>query len=369
MSLDSSFYNNPLSDWLLALTGSVLFFLALKGLVSIVRRRVRRLEDGTAAALNGIVPELLGKIHPVSLLFFSVFFGTQWLELPEIARGILRKAAFLVLLLQCALVGSTGIRYWTRHYRKKKLEVDANAATTLSSVGFLLRLLLWVIFLLIALDYLGIDITALVASLGIGGIAVALAVQNILGDLFASFSIVLDKPFVIGDFIIVDSFMGTVEHIGLKTTRVRSLSGELLIFSNTDLLKSRIRNFKQMQERRVVFSIGVTYQTLFEKIQAIPAILEAVVKARERVRFDRAHFKGYGPFSLDFEVVYWIDSPDYALYMDIQQTINLEIFRRFEGEGIEFAYPTQTLHFKSHPEKSPGSRPFQAEHGRNTGGR
>ncbi|MGA9537034.1 MAG: mechanosensitive ion channel family protein, partial [Desulfobacterales bacterium] len=176
------------------------------------------------------------------------------------------------------------------------------------------------------------------------GIAVALAVQNILSDLFASLSIVLDKPFVIDDFIIVDNYMGTVEHIGLKTTRLRSLSGEYLVFSNNDLLKSRIRNYTRMLERRVVFSIGVTYQTPLEKLKQVPATIRKIIESQEAVRFDRAHFQGYGDFALKFEVVYYVLNPDYNRYMDIQQSINLAIFESFEKEGIDFAYPTQQLY-------------------------
>jgi small-conductance mechanosensitive channel len=223
------------------------------------------------------------------------------------------------------------------------MESNAGAVTTLSSVGFVLQSLLWMILLLVALDNFGINVTTLVAGLGISGIAVALAVQNILGDLFASFSIVFDKPFVIGDFIIVGDFLGTVEYVGLKTTRIRSLSGEQLIFSNGDLLKSRIRNFKRMYERRVVFTIGVLYQTTYEQLIEIPKMIRSIIESQGQVRFDRAHFKEYGAYSLNFEVVYWIQNPDYNVYMDIQQAINLTIFKQFKEKDIHFAYPTQTL--------------------------
>jgi len=172
---------------------------------------------------------------------------------------------------------------------------------------------------------------------------VALAVQNILGDLFASLSIVLDKPFAVGDFLIIDEHMGAVENVGLKTTRVRSLSGEQLVFSNADLLKSRIRNFGRMFERRVVFKIGVTYQTPRDKLQRIPAMIREAIQRQDKVRFDRSHFQAYGDYALTFETVYYVLSPDYNQYMDIQQAINLEIHEAFEAEGIEFAYPTQTL--------------------------
>jgi small-conductance mechanosensitive channel len=223
------------------------------------------------------------------------------------------------------------------------LETDPASVTTVSALGFVGKLVLWLVILLLALDNLGVDITGLIAGLGIGGIAIALAVQNILGDLFASLSIVLDKPFVIGDFIIVDNYLGTMEYIGLKTTRLKSLSGEQLVFSNSDLLTSGIRNFKRMYERRVVFTIEVVYQTPVEKLAAIPKMIREIIEKQEHTRFDRAHFKEYGPSSLDYEIVYYVRKPEYNVYMDIQQAINLEIFRRFEQEGIEFAYPTQTL--------------------------
>jgi small-conductance mechanosensitive channel len=197
--------------------------------------------------------------------------------------------------------------------------------------------------LLLVLDNLGVNITALVAGLGVGGVAVALAVQTILSDLLSSLSIALDKPFVIGDFLMVGDMLGSVEYVGLKTTRLRSLSGEQLVFSNTDLLGSRIRNFGRMYERRVAFNLGVTYQTTREQIRKVPAIIREAIETQDRTRFDRSHFKEYGAYSLNFESVYYINGPDYNQYMDIQQAINLTIHEGFEREGIDFAYPTQTL--------------------------
>jgi small-conductance mechanosensitive channel len=194
------------------------------------------------------------------------------------------------------------------------------------------------------LDNLGFNITTLVASLGIGGIAVALAVQNILGDLFASLSIVLDKPFVIGDVINVNGVIGTVEYVGLKTTRVRSIGGEQIIFSNADLLKSRIHNLKRMETRRVAFTVGVTYDTLEPQLRTIPALLAEIVKAQPQVRFDRAHFIGLGPSSLNFEVVYIVNTADHAVHMDVQQEVYFQLVKVFAEHGIEFAFPTQTLH-------------------------
>lgn len=196
------------------------------------------------------------------------------------------------------------------------------------------------------LDNLGVDVTTLITGLGIGGVAIALATQNILGDLFASLSIVLDKPFVVGDFIRTGEDLGRVEQIGLKTTRVRSLSGELLVFSNSDLLQSRIRNYKQMEERRILFRIGVVYQTAPARLRRIPLIVREIIERQQAVRFDRAHFAAFGDSSYDFEFVYFVGSPDYNAYMDTQQAINLAIVDAFAAEKIELAYPTRTLHLE-----------------------
>jgi small-conductance mechanosensitive channel len=172
-------------------------------------------------------------------------------------------------------------------------------------------------------------------------------VQNILGDLFASLSIIMDKPFVIGDFIVVDDYMGTVEHVGIKTTRLRSLSGEQVIFSNGDLLKSRLRNYKRMRERRALFGFGVLYQTATETLKRIPFLIQKIIEAQPMARFERAHFKGFGDSSLDFEVVYWMLDPDFNKYMDTQQAINLALMQALAAEGVSFAFPSRSLYFQS----------------------
>jgi len=254
-------------------------------------------------------------------------------------------------LLQAGLWGGALVNSVLEEYRKRKQKENPEDLTTLGLIGLAGRIAVWSVVVLLILDNLGVDITALVAGLGIGGVAVALALQNILGDLFASLSIVLDKPFVVGDFLAVGDMLGSVEHIGLKTTRLRSLSGEQLVFSNTDLLGSRVRNYGRMYERRVVFSLGVTYQTPRDKLRLIPTVIREAIEAQENTRFDRSHFSQYGDFSLNFESVYYVLSRDYNQYMDIQQAIYLAIHERFEEEGIEFAYPTQTL-FLERPESA-----------------
>lgn len=212
-----------------------------------------------------------------------------------------------------------------------------------SAWTFLASLAIWVVLALSGLSVLGFQISALLAGLGVGGVAAALAVQNILGDVFASLSIYFDRPFHIGDFIIVGEDMGTVERVGLRTTRLRALGGEEIVFANGDLTKSRLHNYKRMAERRVVFGFGVEYGTEFEQLKQIPTLVKAIVEARDGARLDRAHFKEYGAFSLNFEVVYYVRSADFNLYMDHQQAINLELFREFGERGIQFAFPTQKL--------------------------
>jgi small-conductance mechanosensitive channel len=250
----------------------------------------------------------------------------------------------VAVALQGVLLANHAISMWLGRQRSTRSAEDPAAVTTLTGLSYVARLAIWSAALLLTLENLGVDVTALVAGLGVGGIAIALAIQNVLGDLFGSLSIALDKPFVIGDFIIVGDMLGTVERIGLKTTRVRSLSGEQLVFSNSDLLGSRIRNYKRMQERRVPFTVGVTYQTPVDELERIPGLARECIESTPNTRFDRAHFKEFGDSSFVFEFVYYVGSRDYNEYMDAQQSVNLGLCRRFEERGIEFAYPTRTLH-------------------------
>ncbi len=342
--LHRTFYGNTLADWGIALAiaaGLALLFYFLQHLLV---RRLATWARKTENRLNGFVADIFSRTRFLFLLAMAVYAGSQYLELPPKPERLVTHIAIIALLVQAALWGNRGIALWLGDYLKRRRETDAAGATTVSVLGFIARVVLWSVLLLMILENLGFNITTVLASLGIGGIAAALAVQNILGDIFASLSIALDKPFVIGDFIVVDEVMGTVEYIGLKTTRLRSLSGEQIIFSNTDLLKSRIRNHKRMYERRVVFGFGVTYQTPHDKLERIPAMIREIIAAQPKTRFDRAHFKEYGDSSLNFEVVYFVHDPDYNLYMDIQQAINLALFRYFEQERIQFAYPTRMLY-------------------------
>lgn len=341
---DRILLGNTYKSWLIALAVTAAAFASLSLLRALVHRRLAAWSRRTSTDLDDLAAELVHRTGFYLLLILSVFLGSLALRLTPGARTVLGKLIVISFLFQGAEWGNAVLDRWIRRSGKSKKGEDKAGLTMFVALGFTGRLVLWSLALLLALDNLGVDITALIAGLGVGGVAVALAVQNVLGDLFASISIVLDKPFVIGDFIIVDHLMGTVEHIGLKTTRLRSLSGEQLVFANSDLLKSRIRNFKRMTERRISFTVGVTYQTPPDLLEALPDMIRRVVESRENARFDRSHFKGFGPYSLDFETVYYVTTPDYTIYMDVQQAINLDLCRRFGEAGIEFAYPTQSLY-------------------------
>ncbi|QAA77228.1 MAG: Potassium efflux system KefA protein / Small-conductance mechanosensitive channel [Candidatus Bipolaricaulis sibiricus] len=355
--LHEAFAYNEVWVWFVALGIFIGTFALLRLLKWTAHRRLKALRDRTQGDLPRLVVNLIRSTSTLFLVVVALFAAAQALTLPPGVGEAIATLALIAFLFQCAGWGARGITHWVNRTVKYKLEEekDAASATSLNAVAFLGKIALWTVALLLALDNLGIDITALVTGLGIAGIAVALALQNILSDLFASISIVVDKPFLVGDFIVVGEMRGTVQRIGLKTTRIRSLTGEQVVVANSELLRQRIHNYKQMQERRATFSFGVVYSTPPDQLAAIPALVREVVEAQPHTRFDRAHFKEYGEYALAFEVVYWMLRPDYNLYMDTQQAINLELYRRFAAAGIHFAYPTHTVYI--HP-------PSENDHGR-----
>lgn len=346
--LDQVYLGNPLWRWGVFALIVVAAMLALRVIRGILMRRLRRFADQTETDLDDLVEDLVARTNTVPMFLIALYAGSLTLELPPTATSILRTLAIFGALVQVALWANDLLAFAVRHFVHSEQRSEAANQSAADIITFVGRLVLWSIVLLLALDNIpGVEITSLVAGLGVTGIAVALAVQNILGDLFGSLSILLDQPFVVGDFIVVDDMMGDVEHIGLKTTRIRSLFGEELVIANSDLLTARIRNYKKMQERRVVFNLGVAYETPPDKLARIPDIIREAIEAQPSTRFDRSHFNQFGDFSLNFESVYYMLDPDYNVYMDVQQAINLEIFRRFDDEGIVFAYPTQTVYVSS----------------------
>jgi len=348
--LEMTILNNTLRDWLLAVGVMVGLALVLRLLSAFVFGRLAKLADRTANNLDDAVISALKRTSFITFLGVGYLAGRHLVALGDQVHAGITKVLVVIFLIQVGLWVVHAAREWLAHYRTRQLESDRATATAVGTISFVVQMATWSIVLLMILSNMGVNITALVTGLGIGGIAVALALQNVFSDLFASLSIVFDKPFVIGDFLIVGDHLGSVENVGLKTTRLRSLSGEQLVFANSDLLGSRVRNFGRMMERRVLFKLGVIYDTDQEKLKAIPTIVREVIEQEaERVRFDRCHFAAYGDFSLTIETVYYVLEPDYNVYMDIQQNINLAIRERFIAEGIEFAYPTQTLLLRRDP--------------------
>lgn len=333
--------------WLLAIAvfaSALLLFYVFKW---IAQRRLAKLAARTASGWDDAVVEAIQQTRFWLMALVAVYLASRVLLPPPQIAHLLQTVAVLAFILQAGLWGNLVIDRGLQSHAERKLASDPASLMTITALVFIGKLALFAVLLLLALSNLGINVSALIAGLGIGGIAVALAVQNILGDLLASMSIVFDKPFVPGDFIIVGDSMGTVQHIGLKTTRLTSLSGEQLIFSNNDLLQSRIRNFKRMTERRAVFTLSVIYQTEPEKLYQIPEIIRAAIELQPQTRFDRAHFARFSPSSLDFEAVYHVLAPEMGVYMDIQQAINLELLKSFASHQIKFAHPTQTIYLNS----------------------
>jgi small-conductance mechanosensitive channel len=345
--LSQEVLNNLVSEYLLALgiflIGLFIINFILKNIL--LNNLKKWLIKFHFHANNRLIKILQGTLIPL-LYLGLIYISIRNLTLhPILNQAIdvlgLIFATFIGIRLIGNLIEYTLRVYWLRG------EEDETRQQSVQILSPALRIITWTIGIIFLLGNLGFDISALVASLGIGGIAIALAAQGVFQELFSYFSILLDRPVQIGDFIIVGDLIGSVEHIGIKTTRLRSLSGEELILSNSDLTSSRIRNYKRMEERRIVFQIGVTYETSLEKLQAIPEFIREIINNVEKTRFDRCHFSSYGDFSLNFETVYYVETPDYYDYMDAQQKINFAIKERFEAKGIEMAYPTEVLYVNS----------------------
>ena len=298
--------------------------------------------EKTATSIDDFLILIIEKKLIPLLYFGALYLAAKSLTLTEYLGRVINIAGVVLLTFFSISLLIAVINYSLETYSGKKT-LDMSKQQSFRGMFTIIKVIIWGIGITFLLDNLGFKISAVIAGLGIGGIAVALAAQTILGDLFSYFVIFFDHPFEIGDFIIIGDYMGSIEHIGIKTTRVRSLSGEQLIFSNTDLTNSRIRNYKRMEKRRVVFKFGIVYDTPLEQLKEIPGIIKEIINNVSDTGFDRAHFAAYGDFSLKFEVVYYVMSGDYTKYMDIQQEINFEIKEAFGKRGIEFAYPTQTL--------------------------
>jgi small-conductance mechanosensitive channel len=342
--LDTVYWGNSVRAYLVAIAITLAIVLAVRVAVWVVVKRVSRWAARTETTFDDTIIKVVAATRSWLALIIAVYAGSLFLLLPGVGRR-LHTFAVIAFLIQIGVWATTALTATAARLREKKIAAgDPSGIGVISMIGLFGRFFAWAIIFILALDNLGVDITALIAGLGIGGIAVALALQSVLSDAFASVAIMLDRPFEVGDTIHVGDMIGTVEHVGVKTTRLRALTGEQMIFANNDLLGSRVRNYKRMTERRAIFAIGVTYQTPVETLEKIPAVIKGIIEKEANTRHDRANFKSFGPSSLDFEVVYFITTPEYKVYMDTQQRINIEILRQLTAMRVDFAYPTQTIY-------------------------
>jgi small-conductance mechanosensitive channel len=337
-------YGNSIERWLTGLVIAAGVLLALLLLRRVVVARLGKIAAHTPNRVDDLIVEMLARTRTAVLTVLSLIIASRWLLLPAHADNLLGTLGKLALLVQAALWAIGAVDFWAREYRTRPSSSgDRAGVATIQALSIGAKAVVWVLIGFSALKTFGIDVTALITGLGISGIAIALAVQNILGDLLAALSIVFDKPFDVGDTIIVDQVIGTVEHIGLKTTRIRSIGGEQVILGNADLLKSRLRNMKRMYQRRAVFQLDVVYETPPDMLERIPGILREIVTAQNPVKFERSHVATFTDSAIRIETVYFVLDPDYGKFMDIQQAINIAVLRRFAGERIEFAFPTRRM--------------------------
>jgi len=334
--------SNSLTEWLIA--GIVA--LAVWSGLWILRRLTAAHYKRYSAAHNRLpirlLAYLIGNTKQFFFLAIALDAAQAGLTLPERIQHVVSAFVLILILVQVGIWAGRSVRFYLE---MKELERGADQvfAGSLDIINFVARMLIWSLLVLVALDNFGVNITALLAGLGVGGVAVALALQNVLGDLFASLSIALDKPFVVGDRLAIDTFIGNVEHIGIKTTRLRSETGEQIILSNADILKSRVRNFGRAQEQRALATLRVTYETPSDTLQALPKLLESIVREQANARFDRCHLKTLGDSALHFELSYFVQQPSLNSLLDLQQAVNFRIVDEFRRLGVEFDYPTQRV--------------------------
>jgi small-conductance mechanosensitive channel len=344
--LSRQFLGNSLQAWLTASLTTAILFVVLMVVRRLLVSRLGVLAARTTNQIDDMVVALIGETRAWVLLVLAIYVGVAPLKLPPRVELYLAPAAKLVLLWQAAVWGAGAIAFWVKHHLEHRSGTgDRAGIAMINAMGVGAKVILWILVMITALkSVFAIEITPLITGLGVSGIAVALAVQNILGDLIAALAIVFDKPFDVGDTIGVDTITGTVEHIGLKTTRIRSVTGEQIIIGNGDLLKSRLRNFRRMYQRRVLFNLDVTFDTPSEALAKLPAIIEKIVSAQSPVKFDRCHVSSFSESAIRIETVYYVLDPDYKKYMDVQQAINLEVLRRFAAEQVKFAFPSRTVY-------------------------
>ena len=346
---ESVFWNfeligNPAGGYIMALVAFLAFLVCFKILQKVILSRLEALALKTVTDVDDTLIEIVRSIRPPFYSFLAFYVGMQFLILGDKVSSLLNIFLLLWVVYQVIIASQIFIEYMVKRFLAK--ENDKSARGAVGVIKSIVKALLWIVGALIILPSFGVDVTSLVAGLGIGGIAIAFALQGILGDLFSSFAIFFDKPFEVGDFIKIGDRSGTVKKIGIKTTRLKSPDGDEIVISNQELTGAVLRNYKKMEERRNVLAIGVTYNTSTEKLRKILEILKRVITNAENIRFDRAHFKAFGDFAISFEAVYYVKSGSYIEHMDAQQVVNFAIKDEFDKEGIEMAFPTQTIYLE-----------------------
>jgi small-conductance mechanosensitive channel len=347
--VNAVYFGNSARSWLIAAGIGVAVYLALILIQRLLVNRLGKLAERTDTDFDDAVVDLVRNTRSFFFAAVSLIAAMRGLTVSSAIHGPLHAVLELLILLQIGLWATGLIAFLVeRSLSKRRETADRIGVAAVRAIGISVKVIAWTIIVLIAIqNVFDKNVTALMTGLGVGGIALALAVQNILGDLLAAVAIVFDRPFDVGDTIQVDNLVGTVEHIGLKTTRLRSATGEQLVIGNGELLKSKLRNYKRMYERRALLHLDLNYDTPPEVIERIPAMVREIVEAQDGVRFDRSHFAGFMENALRVETVYFVLDPDYSRFMDVQQAVNLSILKRFTKEEIGFAFPTRTVELKA----------------------
>jgi len=341
--LSKEFLGNQISDWIIALGATLGFYLVVKIIKTVLVNRMKAIATRTKNKIDDIILEVVSQTQELLIVLAGIYVGTHFLTVSDKILSIIEKIFIIVIALQ--------VGYWLGGFinhlvilREKKESGNKEEQTALHAFGLFGKIVIWTVVALVTIQNVsGIKMDVLITSLGVGGIAAGLALQNILKDLFASLSIFLDKPFLVGDYIAVGDTGGTIENIGLKSTRLRTLQGEELVFSNSDLLESRIHNYRSMQRRMVDITIGVSPNTPYQTLQSLPALFKDIIEKQPDVTFDRANLSDLGNYTFNFEIIYHIESADFDLYVQRREAIYLEIIQRLQEKNVDMPYPTQTV--------------------------
>ncbi|WP_035463629.1 mechanosensitive ion channel family protein [Algoriphagus vanfongensis] len=344
--LTQEFYGNTGKEYLIMLGVIVLGLLLVKLFKRLILKRISKLVSKSSTIIDDFIVESIGNYVLPVVYFTIIYAGLKTLAWPDKILSILEVVYVVIITYYAIRLVSSIILMLLQTYIRRQ-EGGEEKVKQMGGVILIINVLIWITGLIFMLGNLGYDVSAIIAGMGIGGIAIALAAQNIIGDLFNYFVIFFDRPFEVGDFLVIGDKNGIVDKIGIKTTRIKTLSGEQLVMANSDMTSSRIHNYKKMQRRRIVFSVGVTYETPVDLVKKIPKILKDIVQSEKRVDFDRAHFKAFGDSSLDFEIVYIINDADFNTYIDIQQDFNFQIYQKFDELDISIAFPTRTLYLRN----------------------